>query len=255
MRNKNAAKTGKLMAYGLSAMLSLATVGIFANAAKAQSTIMNIPSTDTVDPKKVYFEFDSFTQAPKVDGADRIEIMVPRFVAGVAKGVEAGANFGITHQGGTNVAYFQPALKWKLFSDEKSNTAATIGAVGYTPMNHRTGNDSYGLFYMNFSKKVGKMGPRLTAGPYGVVGGDSAFHGLTKAGAILGLEQTVYKRLSFVADWFSAKNAFGYFTPAISVALPKNSLLNAGYSIGNDSYANSNTTKNRYVYVYYGITL
>ncbi len=35
---------------------------------------------------------------------------------------------------------------------------------------------------------------------------------------------------------------------------PGSGLFNAGYSIGNDSWANSNATKNRYVFVYYGVT-
>jgi len=57
-----------------------------------------------------------------------------------------------------------------------------------------------------------------------------------------------------VADWYSGKNYYGYFTPGISITLPKSSLFNAGYSIGNDSWQNSDQTKNRYVFVYYGIT-
>jgi hypothetical protein len=31
-------------------------------------------------------------------------------------------------------------------------------------------------------------------------------------------------------------------------------LFNAGYSIGNDSWRDSNATKNRYLFLYYGIT-
>ena len=37
--------------------------------------------------------------------------------------------------------------------------------------------------------------------------------------------------MTFVADWFSGKNAFGYVTPGFSFALAKSSLLNVGYSI------------------------
>ena len=57
-----------------------------------------------------------------------------------------------------------------------------------------------------------------------------------------------------MADWYSGKNYYGYFTPGISISLPKSGLFNAGYSIGNDSWANSNATKNRYVFLYYGVT-
>ena len=71
---------------------------------------------------------------------------------------------------------------------------------------------------------------------------------------MLGYEQPIHAKASIVADWFSGKNYYGYFTPGISITLPKNGLLNAGYSIGNDSWKNSNATKNRYVFLYYGVT-
>ena len=56
------------------------------------------------------------------------------------------------------------------------------------------------------------------------------------------------KSVTFVADWFSGKNAFGYVTPGISITLPKSSLLNIGYSIGNQGRGNNA------LFVYYGIT-
>ncbi len=58
-----------------------------------------------------------------------------------------------------------------------------------------------------------------------------------KAGVILGYEQPIHPKVTIVADWFSGKNFFGYFTPGVSFTLPHTSLLNIGYSIGNDSYA------------------
>jgi hypothetical protein len=245
-----------IVAYGLSAMLGVVAVMFLGSAAMAQSTIFNIPTTDTVAKKKVYLEFDSFTQAPKFDGAPRTEILVPRAVVGLSNNLEAGLNVSVTHSGGTNLTYLQPDIKWKFFNDEKTATAGSLGVILNAPMNYTKTNDTWALLYGNLSKKVGKSGPRLTAGPYGVVGGDSNnFHGLIKAGALVGFEQVVYKRLSFVSDWFSGKNFYGYWTPGISIALPKNSLFNAGYAIGNDSWKDSNATKNRYVFLYYGITL
>jgi len=60
-----------------------------------------------------------------------------------------------------------------------------------------------------------------------------------------------------VADWFSGKNFWGFLTPGVSIALPRNTLLNVGYSIGNNSYNNDvpgNDTHNKALFVYYGIT-
>ena len=258
LRFKQNAVNAKWLTYGFGFIgtlaVSLAFIAASGLPAMAQSTIFNIPSTDTVEKKKVYFEYDQYVQAPKDSGSDRLSIFLPRGVVGVTKTIEAGANIGVTHVGGLNQVYFQPNMKWKFFSDEKSATAGTVGAILFTPVNNRSGNDTYGLLYANFSKKVGKLGPRLTVGPYGVVGGKNAFAGVIKAGAIVGFEHGVYKRLSFVSDWFSGKNGFGYWTPGISISLPKNGLFNAGYSIGNDSY-NGNSTHNRLVFLYYGITL
>jgi hypothetical protein len=99
----------------------------------------------------------------------------------------------------------------------------------------------------------------VTAGPYGVVAnadpasGPVSFIG-TRGGVLVGYEQPIGGPVSFVADWFSTENTLGYFTPGISVTLPRSGLLNIGYSFGNDSWDNSNATKNRYLFVYYGVT-
>jgi hypothetical protein len=122
-----------------------------------------------------------------------------------------------------------------------------VGGLLYTPIAHRAGADTFGFVYFVASKKVkSKYGPRITGGAYGLPGlrGDLG----TKGGAIVGYEQPLSKKASFVADWFSGKNAFGYATPGFSFALPKNSLLNVGYSIGNHG------RKNNALFVYYGIT-
>ena len=66
--------------------------------------------------------------------------------------------------------------------------------------------------------------------------------------------EPIHPKASIVADWFSGKNGVGYFTPGISITLPGNGLFNAGYSFGNDSWENSNATKNRYVFLYYEVT-
>ena len=69
-----------------------------------------------------------------------------------------------------------------------------------------------------------------------------------RLGPIRSHNQPIASRASFVADWFSGKNGFGYVTPGFSFALPKNGLLNVGYSIGNYG------RKNNGLFVYYGVT-
>ena len=218
----------------------------------AQSTIFTVPTTDTVEKNKVCLEFDGSIQAPEADGSDRLYLFLPRAVVGLGHDVEAGANVAVVHQGASNNLFFQPNIKWQFFNDEKTGMAASVGGILYVPINNRQGVDTYGLLYANLSRSVGKYGPRLTVGPYGVVGGTGSFVG-PKAGAIAGFEQPIHPKVSIVADWFSGKNSFGYFTPGVSITLPRKELLNAGYSIGNDSY-NGNLTRNRLVFLHYEVT-
>ena len=56
------------------------------------------------------------------------------------------------------------------------------------------------------------------------------------------------RRLTFVMDWFSGKNRFGYVTPGFSFVVSKSSAFYAGYSIGNFG------RKNNALFLYYGIT-
>lgn len=231
----------------------------------AQSTIFNIPTTDTVSKGKAYAEFDFMPQIPASD-VSRTSMYNPRLVVGLPGNVEIGVNFPIYNTGysGTSASngYVQPNIKWKIYNNEDAGVALAAGALFNTPINNRDVQDSWGMMYGLVSKKVksSDYGPRFHGGVFGVVSanqdptkGPVSFLG-RRAGAILGYEQPLSKQVSFVADWFSGKNNLGYFTPGISIVLPKNGLLNAGYSFGNDSFAQSNATRNRYFFVYYGVT-
>lgn len=251
--------------YKLFAGLLVVMLVALSGQAMAQSTIFNIPTTDTVAKGKGYAEFDFLPQAPGT-GVSRIYIYNPRLVVGAPGNVEFGVNFPTYNARGsgssTTSAYFQPNMKWKFYNNDDAGVAVAAGGLLNTPLNNREGQDSWGLLYSLVSKKVktGNYGPRLHVGPYGIVSanqdpaqGAVSFLG-PRAGVILGYEQPVHAKASIVADWFSGKNGFGYFTPGISITLPGSGLLNAGYSLGNDSWQNDNATKNRYFFVYYGVT-
>ena len=214
---------------------------------KAQSTIFNIPSTDVVAPKKVYLEFDFLSHFEShADGG--FQIYAPRAVFGVAKGVEAGVNVtAVDALAPDQPIYVSPNVKWQFYNNEKNGVAVAAGGLLYTPIAHRAGADTYGFVYSVVSKKVkADYGPRFTGGAYGLPGLRDGLG--TQGGAIVGYEQPLAKTVTFVADWFSGKNAFGYVTPGISITLPKSSLLNIGYSIGNQGRGNNA------LFVYYGIT-
>jgi len=217
------------------------------SAAVAQSTLFNIPSTDVVPKKKVYLEFD-FLSHFKSHADGGFQIYAPRAVFGVAKGVEVGVNITAVDTFAPNQpVYISPNVKWQFYNNEKAGVAVSAGGLLYTPIAHRAGADTYGFVYSVVSKKVkADYGPRLTGGGYALPG---LADGLgTKGGAIVGYEQPLAKKVTFVADWFSGKNAFGYVTPGFSFTLPKSSLLNIGYSMGNHGRGNNA------LFVYYGIT-
>jgi hypothetical protein len=257
---------------------------VAAQTAMAQSTIFNIPSGDTVDKGKAYAEFDFLAEMPGVDAttatpAFRTFLINPRLVVGGPHDTEFGVNFPTFHNTSSvplcstsiTCGYAEPNFKWKFFKNDDAGLSFVGGALLHTPLNGKSEvlgtqlNETWGLFYGNFTKKfkTGDYGPRVSAGPYAVADSTPvAFsaYAAHRAGVILGYEQPLSKKVSFVADWYSGKNYYGYFTPGISITLPGNGLFNVGYSIGNDAWKDptatdpAHNTKNKYLFVYYGVT-
>jgi hypothetical protein len=233
--------------------LSVACLCLFGNpAAFAQLTIFNVPTTDTVDKGKVYFEFDYLPQTPKPAGVSRLSVYHPRVVIGLGSGVEVGSDVNYFHRSGASDVFLQPNVKWRFFEDNSDGIAAAAGGILYARVSDREIGPTFGFLYAEMSKKVksGTYAPRFHAGTYGIVHAGSSWVG-PRAGALFGYEQPIQSKASIVADWLTGKNSLGYFTPGVSFTLPLNSVFNAGYSFGNDSFHGND---NRFVSVYYGIT-
>jgi hypothetical protein len=229
------------------ALCAVCAMALFDNrTTQAQSTLFNIPSTDVVAPKHVYLEFDFVSHLEPHDEGG-FQAYVPRAVFGAGKKWEAGVNVAFLDAEAPDQAVeVQPNVKYQFYSNEESGVSAAAGGILYTPVKNRAGVDTFGMLYTVVSKKVkGDYGPRFTGGGYGLVG--RANGNGSEGGAILGYEQPVYKRVTFVADWLSGKNRFGYVTPGLSFTLPRGALY-TGYSIGNYG------RKNNALFVYYGIT-
>jgi len=231
----------------LSGGLLLAFSGLFGGRAAAQSTLFNIPSTDIVAKKKTYLEFDFISHLESHENGG-FQTYVPRVVVGLGKDVEVGVNFTFTDAlTPDQPVELQPNLKWRFYNNEDRGMAMTFGGIAYLPVANRQGVDSFGLIYANMSKKVKhEYGPRFTAGGYVLAGRDSGTG--SEGGAIVGFEQPLHSKVSFVTDWLSGHNRFGYVTPGLAFTLPKNSVFYAGYSVGNQG------RKNNGLFVYYGIT-
>src|SRR4030095_606460 len=89
------------------------------HAAFAQSTIFNIPTTDVVAKKKVYFEFDFISHLESHDNGG-FSTYVPRIVAGVGGNVEVGLNVAATSSAAPTIVYAQPNIKWQFYANEKA---------------------------------------------------------------------------------------------------------------------------------------
>ncbi len=215
--------------------------------AAAQSTIATVPSTDVVSEKNVYLEFDFISHYANHHESG-FQSYVPRVVVGVGHDIEVGANLVYTDGFGVNQPIeIQPDLKWRFYHNEGQGVAAAVGIMLYAPVTHRGGTDTFLMPYAVFSKKVaGKYGPRLTGGGYALIA-RSAGTG-DRGGVIAAYEQPMAPRVSFVMDWFSGRNRFGYVTPGLSFTTTKRSLLYTGYSIGNQG------RRNNALFTYYGIT-
>ena len=94
--------------------------------AGAQSTILNVPTTDTLEKKTVYVEADFFGHLTPYSKGGYQSYGI-RMVYGLHKKVEVGANFFYTHNGGRVPYEFQANLKWKAYQNEKHGIAVSGG--------------------------------------------------------------------------------------------------------------------------------
>jgi hypothetical protein len=65
---------------------------------------------------------------------------------------------------------------------------------------------------------------------------------------MLGLEQPLTKRISFVTDWSSGNNDYGYLVVGTGITLSPKSFLYTGYNFGNQGRGNN------YLGIFYGYT-
>jgi len=177
----------------------LALLILFAPAieAKAQSTLMNVSSTDVVAAKKVYLEMDFITNYAWERGDNSFENYIPRAVIGVGKNIEVGANVSYGHvPGGGEPIELQPNAKRQFYNNERNGIAAAIGCIGYIPLTHRSGTRMIALCYGVASKQLkGYHGPRFTGGAYVLLNAHDAEK--TKTGAIVAYEQPIVDKVEF----------------------------------------------------------
>lgn len=211
---------------------------LFITCVSAQSTLLNIPSTDVLSTKTVYLEADFITHFDKLSKGG-FQSYGLRTVYGLHRKIEVGTNFFLTRSSSPKLNEFQANAKFKFFGNEKLGLSASAGTQVYVPIRNKTGLKTVSMFYTNASKSFEKFkGLRVTGGYYRIVG-ESKLNFGSKQGALIGIEQHVFKKLTFLADWYSGKNRFGYSAAGFGLPVTKNQTIYAGYNFGNTGRANN----------------
>lgn len=201
------------------------------------SIIAQTSSTDTLE-KGVTFAEANFWTATQSHQNGGMQIYGGRFAFGLTKKVEIGVGTSLSNPHDTEYPpEIQPSVKWKFYENERRGVKASGGVLGFIPFAKRRGTDGFAMVYTNVSKDFAQLkGARLTIGGYALIGRSKEFG--TRKGWNFVYDQPLNQNLSFSAQWVTGKNRFGYFTPGISIAMPKKSSLFIGYSVGNYDYDN-----------------
>ncbi len=201
--------------------------------AQAQQTIFNVPTTDVLEPGKVYLEADISAKP----NDPKFSSVVPRAVVGVDGRVEVGLNVTGNIQPGADATTLVPAVKWKIYDGGDNGWAMAVGANLFIPVRNKfydLGTYSYAMFQKTF-----RTGTRVGFGGYffskNVVATDA-----NRAGGQFTFEQPVTRRFGVQADWFTGKHASGYFTPGGYFKFTRKLAGYGAYSIGNANVTNGN---------------
>ena len=203
---------------------------------RGQQTIFNVPTTDVLDRGKVYGELDVSFKTNCQAALCRFSSFVPRVVVGTGGNVEVGLNVTGNIQPGVDTTTLVPVIKWRPYNNSDKGWAIIAGDHVFIPVRNKSYNIG-NYVYVEVSKSF-KHGTRLTAGGYDFT--KNVVASANRAGGQFGLEQTVTKNFSIIADWFTGKHSAGYFTPGISFKPTKKITGYAGYSIGNMAAAQGN---------------
>jgi hypothetical protein len=219
---------------------------VFVYSAGAQTTILNVPNTDTLEKKQVYVEADFFSHLTPYSKGGYQNYGI-RMVYGLRKKVEVGANFFYTHNGSRVPYEFQANLKWKAYENEKHGIAVSGGLQVFVPLNKPAGKRTYAMAYANMSKTFNKLkGGRVTVGVYQMIHAEKSFG--NRKGMFFGYEQPIRRKLSFLADWYTGNNRFGYAAAGFGYVINRHMAIYAGYNFGNFGAGNNALS------FYYGYT-
>lgn len=239
-------RTPRLFACLAAALLALAPPHACPEA-RAQTSVFTVPTGEVLPEGETYLEFD-FDARPTSYRKGGFQSYGVFLLRGVGKGVEVGVNAYFLKDGAaeTEPAELQSNIKWQFYGNEEKGLTAAVGGILFAPAG-RGGGDTVGMLYTSATKTVeGMRGAQFTGGGYALVGQERDEG--SRAGALVGFVQPVSRKLSFMADWNSGRNRFGYGAAGFGLELPKRSGLYSAYYFGNEGRGNN------FFGVYYGLS-
>lgn len=228
----------------LAAVLLLALA--HAPEARAQTSLFTVPTGEVLPEGESYLEFDFDTRPlGRRDGG--FQTYGVFFVHGARKGMEVGVSAYFTKDWQkSEPVELQSNVKFSLYESEEKGVSVGAGGIFYAPTG-RAGGDTLGMVYSTVTKSVPVLrGARFTGGGYALVGQNRSAG--QYAGALFGYEQPLHRRLSFIADWNTGRNRFGYAAAGFGLTLSKRSALYSAYYFGNEGRGNNSLG------VYYGLS-
>lgn len=202
----------------------------------AQQTIFNVPTTEILEPGKVYIELDASFKTNDQDALRKFSAFVPRVTAGVGHNVEVGLNVTGNIQPGSDTITLVPTVKWRFYQNKKQDLSLIAGANLFIPIRNRAYNFG-GYSYLAASKTIDKS--RLTVGAY--VASKNVFAtNAVRSGGQFGFERTLNSKFTIATDWITGGHSSGYLTPGLIYKPHPKVSTYWSYSIGNASAARGN---------------
>jgi hypothetical protein len=210
-------------------LLLLSAFPVFS--AYGQETVFDVPSADILDNGKVYGELDG-TLRP----VDFLATFTPRVVAGIGHGIEVGVNFDGLSAPGVDELEISPTVKWQIWKSNTSGLSLYVGDDLLFPIRMRTysaGNYAYASV-----AKTWKHGTRIGVGAYDFT--RNVVANANRAGGQITIEQSLNKRLTLAAEWYTGNTSVGYVNPGAIIKLTSKITLYGAYQIGNAGVTTGN---------------
>jgi hypothetical protein len=210
-------------------LLLLSAFPVFS--AYGQETVFDVPSADILEKGKIYGELDGTLQP-----VDFLATFTPRVVVGIGHGIEVGVNFDGLSAPGVDELEISPTVKWQLWKSETLGLSFYVGDDLFIPVRMRA-YDAGNYAYASFAKQW-KHGTRVGVGAYDFT--RNAVASANRAGGQFTIEQSLNKRLTFAAEWYTGNTSVGYVNPGAIIKLNSKLTLYAAYQIGNAGVTTGN---------------